>query len=91
MKRTLIALVAAAALLTLVSPAMAQSKLCSFLGQVSEVVGGAVDGVIANNCSTPPASSAVAGSGSPTVATSEPLIALSVGLGLLGARLLRRR
>ena len=95
MKPTLIALVAIVALLSVVSPAMALSQAsCSFLSQVSQMIGGAIDGVVANNCgtsnttSTPPGPS---GGGAATVATTEPLVALGVGLGLLGARLLRRR
>ena len=93
MKRTVIALVAVAALLTLVSPAMALSPTaCSILGQISEMIGGAIGGGVAN-CTTAPSNSSVAppGGGNPTVATSEPFVLLAVGLGLLGARVLRRR
>jgi hypothetical protein len=91
MKRTVIALVAVAALFALVSPAMALGPgACSVLQQVSEMIGGAIDGVVANNCATS-APAPPGGGGNATVATSEPLAALGVGLGLLGARLLRRR
>jgi MYXO-CTERM domain-containing protein len=86
MKRSLIALGALAALLMLSSPALAQGQAgCSFIGQLSEMVGQNLQG---NTCAS--TSSPVAGAG-PVVATSEPLAALAVGLGLLGARLLRRR
>jgi hypothetical protein len=98
MRRIAIAFVAVATLFTLVSPAMALSPAtCSFLGQISDLVGGVIDGVISDNCgSTTPApgptvGSSPSGGGNPTVATTEPLIALGVGLGLLGAGLLRRR
>lgn len=94
MKRTLIALVAIAALFTLTSPAMAFSAAtCAFLAEVSQMVGGAIDGVVANNCGTPPppANTTPGPVGGGTVATTEPLVALGVGLGLLGAGLLRRR
>ena len=88
MKRTLIALGALAVLLTFVSPAMALSQAsCSFLSQVSQMIGGAIDGVVANNCGTSPSTNTPPG----TVATTEPLVALGVGLGLVGAGLLRRR
>lgn len=94
MRRTVFATVVVAALLSLASPAMALSPAaCSFLAQVSEMIGGAIDGVVANNCgtpaSTPPGNTGVVPN--PTVATSEPLVVLGVGLGLIGARLLRRR
>ena len=92
MRRTALALVAAAALMTSATPAMAAGAgTCSFLNEVSQMVGGGpIDSVIAKNCSTPPSNSAPTGGG-PTVATSEPLAVLAVGLGLVGARLLRRR
>lgn len=96
MKRTfVVALIVVIAALSLASPAMAQgSKLCSFLGGINEVVGGAMSGVIENNCgapaTTPPANAATP-SGNPTTAAPEPLVILGVGLGLLGARFLRRR
>ena len=92
MRRIALAFVAVVALMTFATPAMAAGTgTCAFLGQVSQMVGGGpIDTVIANNCSTSPSNSAATG-GSPTVATSEPLAALAVGLGLVGARLLRRR
>lgn len=94
MKRIVVTLVMIAAVITLTSPAMAQNSVtCSFLGQISEMVNGALNGVIANNCSAPPANTPAvqAGTNSAVVATPEPLAILAVGLGLLGARMLRRR
>lgn len=95
MKRTFVALIVVIAALSLASPAMAQgSKLCSFLGGLNEMVGGAMSGVVANHCgapAAPPPANTATPSGNPTTAAPEPLVALAVGLGLLGARFLRRR
>lgn len=93
MRRIALAFVAAVALMTFAAPAMAAGTgTCSLLGQVSQMVGGGpIDTVIANNCGTSSSNSAGTPGGNPTVATSEPLAALAVGLGLVGARLLRRR
>jgi hypothetical protein len=61
--------------------AMSGSKRNRDSGPVSSgnVSSTSFDGVIGN------------GSGAPVVSTSEPLAMLAVGLGLLGARLIRRR
>lgn len=98
MQRIAVTLVVLAAVLTLTSPAMAQggSVTCQFLSQISEAVGGVGSGAVNNACgtqpaATPPASTPVASGGNPTVATPEPLLVLTVGLGLIGARMLRRR
>jgi hypothetical protein len=91
MRQIVIALAAVVALVGLASPAMALSQAtCSMLSQISEMTGGSIDGVVAANCGKPAAGPS-GGSPNPTVATSEPLVALGVGLGLIGAGLLRRR
>jgi hypothetical protein len=93
MKWNLIACIAVAPLLAFASPVVAalSPEGCSVLQQSVEASPN-LQGAL-NNSGCPGISSIVISSGAnPTVAASEPLTLLTVGLGLLAAgRLLRRR
>lgn len=89
MRRSVFALVVVLAVIALATPAMALSEaMCSAISQGTEKLsgpsGGLAGGILTQNCPSP-------ASNNPVVSTSEPLATLVLGLGLLGARLLRRR
>ena len=88
MNGSVIALLAVAALFAFVPGALAASEAtCSAVAQGTSNLSGNAQSMVngALNCASS------GGGGTPVVATTEPLAALLVGAGLLGARLLRRR
>lgn len=90
MKQSLVALFAVAVLVVIASPALAalSPEGCSALQQAAKQSPNLQGALNNSGC---PGVVNVAQSGAPTVAASEPLALLTVGLGLLGAGLLRRR
>src|SRR5262245_24267024 len=91
MKRSLVALVAVAVVLAVSSPVMAAlgPQGCAILQEAVKSSPKLQATLNNSGCPTPTAS--VGASGGGRVAASEPLALLTVGIGLLGAGLLRRR